>query len=68
MNIKSDLKLNKWKDFRYTLMEETNLTEFTVDDYYNKFIEDLKIASKNLSDNDAYELHEKLKKFFNKII
>lgn len=41
-------------------VEESN----KVDQFYDKIIEEIKKAARKLNDNEAYELHEKLKKFF----
>ncbi len=35
-----------------------------VDQHYDKIIEEIKKAARKLNDDEAYELHEKLKKFF----
>ena len=40
----------------------------SVQDHYNDFLDKLKTVTRNLNDDDAFELHEKLKKFFNKNI
>jgi len=38
--------------------------ESGVQEVYDKIIEDINKAARNLSDSEAHELHEKLKKFF----
>lgn len=35
---------------------------------YDKILELVKKEARRLNDNDAYELHERLKAFFNKLI
>jgi hypothetical protein len=35
-----------------------------VDRYYNKIIDEIQKAARKLNDDDAFQLHEKLKKFF----
>lgn len=48
-------------------MEEAMDTK-KVDEIYYKIIESLSKIARNLSDDEAYALHEKLKAFFNKTI
>jgi hypothetical protein len=40
----------------------------TVQEYYDEILDKIKLAARSLNDDDAYELHEKLKTFFNKLI
>ena len=40
----------------------------SVQDHYNTIIDKLKSITRSLNDDDTFELHEKLKKFFNKSI
>lgn len=35
-----------------------------VDQFYDKIVEEIRKAARKLNDDEAYELHEKLKKFF----
>ena len=44
------------------------LTESKVDTYYEKIIQLTQDAARKLNDDEAYELHEKLKAFFTKTI
>lgn len=41
-------------------IEESN----KVDQFYDKIVEEIRKAARKLNDDEAYELHEKLKKFF----
>jgi hypothetical protein len=56
----------KKSELRQLIIEEINQSK--VNDSYDKVISLLKKEARKLSDDDAYELHEKLKKFFNKLI
>lgn len=47
-----------------SMLQESN----KVDLYYNKIVADLRTISRNLSDDEVFDLHEKLKGFFNKLI
>ncbi len=40
----------------------------TVQEYYDEILDKIKLAARSLNDDDAYELHEKLKIFFDKLI
>jgi hypothetical protein len=40
----------------------------TVQEYYDEILDKIKLAARSLNDDDAYELHEKLKTFFDKLI
>ena len=44
------------------------LLESKVDTYYDRIIKLTRDAARKLSDDEAYELHEKLKAFFTKTI
>lgn len=44
------------------------IEESSVDQYYEQIIEKIKKAARALNDNDAFKLHEKLKKFFERAI
>ena len=56
----------KKSELRQLIREEINQSK--VNDSYDKVIDLLRKEARKLSDDDAYELHEKLKKFFNKLI
>jgi chromosome segregation ATPase len=55
---------NKLKEKYKTSLKENTL----VDEHYNKIIYLLNSISKNLNNDDSFKLHEKLKKFFNRLI
>jgi hypothetical protein len=44
------------------------IKESKVEDYYSKILELIRRISRRLDDDDAFELHEKLKEFFNRTI
>lgn len=51
------------------LNEKTTLIEEgRVDQHYDKIIAMIRISARSLNDEDAYELHERLKKFFERAI
>lgn len=47
--------------------EKINEAVADVDKSYDKILDLLKKEARKLNDDDAYELHEKLKAFFNKL-
>jgi len=49
------------------LDEKINESVADVDKSYDKILDLLKKEARKLNDDDAYELHEKLKAFFNKL-
>ena len=72
-NKKSGPNTTMWKEFRYNLIHESSddadiLNEGKVNFYYDKIIADLREITRQLNDDDAFELHEKLKEFFNRAI
>lgn len=60
----------KQSELKQIIREEIqNILEAkSVQDHYNDILNKVKSAAKSLNDDDAFELHEKLKKFFNKTI
>jgi hypothetical protein len=56
----------KKSELRQLIREEINQSK--VNNSYNKIIDLMKKEARKLSDDDAFELHEKLKEFFNKLI
>lgn len=51
------------------LNEKTTLIEEgRVDQHYDKIIAIIKTSARSLNDDEAYELHERLKKFFERAI
>lgn len=44
------------------------IEESKVEDYYSKILELIKKIARRLDDDEAFELHEKLKAFFNRTI
>jgi len=67
MKIKSNMKKS---ELQHLIKEEFQsiLEAKSVQDHYNTIIDKLKSITRSLNDDDAFELHEKLKKFFNKSI
>ncbi len=61
---KEQLKQLIKEEVKKILSEDSN----QVIDSYKKILELIRIESKKLNDNDSYELHEKLKTWFNKLI
>jgi hypothetical protein len=60
---KSELKQVIKEELKKSLTETQDMRE-----YYDQIIDLIRTAARNLNDDDAYELHEKLKRFFNKLI
>jgi len=60
----------KKSELKHLIKEEFQsiLEAKSVQDHYNTIIDKLKSITRSLNDDDAFELHEKLKKFFNKSI
>jgi hypothetical protein len=56
----------KRSELRLMIMEEINSKK--VNASYDRIIELIRKEARKLSDDDTFELHEKLKKFFNKLI
>jgi hypothetical protein len=56
----------KISELKQLIIKEINQSK--VNNSYDKIIDLLKKEARKLSDDDAFELHEKLKKFFNKLI
>ena len=53
---------------KFTNQSHINEDTIDVNKSYDKVIKIIRKESKRLNDDDAYEFHEKLKEFFNKII
>ena len=58
--------MNK-SDLRRIIKEEINQLNPTIS-AYNDIIELIREKSRVLNDDDAYELHNKLKEFFNRLV
>jgi hypothetical protein len=58
--------MNK-SDLRRIIKEEINQLNPTIS-AYNDIIELIREKSRALNDDDAYELHNKLKEFFNRLV
>ncbi len=56
----------KKSELKQLIKEEINQSK--VNNSYDKIINLIRTEARKLSDDDAFELHEKLKKFFNKLI
>jgi hypothetical protein len=63
---KSELQQLIREELRQTIREEIESSK--LNDAYDKIINLIRIESRKLSDDDSFELHEKLKKFFNKLL
>lgn len=61
------IKLNEFKSLIKTLIKE-EVDNDKVQKHYDEIIEIIRKISRNLSDDDSYSLHEKLKAFFNRTI
>lgn len=53
---------------KFTNQSRINEDTIDVNKSYDKVIKIIRKEAKGLNDDDAYEFHEKLKEFFNKII
>jgi len=60
--------ITKWNRDRYITEANNGLNIEKIDRSYNKILELIEVEAKKLNDNDAFELHEKLKSWFNKLI
>lgn len=60
--------LNEYKLLKKLVKEVLSEEESKLDKYYTEILELIRKAARDLNDDDAYELHEKLKKWFNKFI
>lgn len=49
-------------------IKENKTSNSKVEEAYNKIVDLIKKKAKQLNDDDTFELHEKLKAFFNKLI
>lgn len=59
--------LNETK-LKQLVKEVLSEKESKLDKYYTQILELIKKAARDLNDDEAYELHEKLKNWFNKLI
>jgi hypothetical protein len=48
--------------------KSTLIKEGKVDQHYDKIIAMIRTSARSLNDDEAYELHERLKKFFDRAI
>jgi hypothetical protein len=66
-DVKEKETLNEVK-LKQLIKEVLSEKESKLDKYYMQILELIKKAAKDLNDDEAYELHEKLKNWFNKLI
>lgn len=69
IDMRDSFSISDWHR-RFVILEEDKEqdSEPSVQDAYNEILEVLKKHARTLNDDDAFELHEKLKSFFNKAI
>ncbi len=66
INIKENDLINLIENLISEVEDKKDKTK--LNKYYDDIISLIRKHSRDLNDDDAYELHEKLKKFFNKLI
>lgn len=63
-----NFNVTKWNRERYFNESKDPKSVAKVQDMYDSLVSMIQKKSKQLNDDELYELHEKLKAFFNKLI